>query len=70
MSQIAGRAPTKQISLSTRNLFAWKLTLENQQKGLFPDAILHTSTYTGERMAVVGEWDVQVQYQQQSKTSR
>lgn len=42
---------------------------------LFPDAILHTSRmelkmYTGERMAVVGEWDVQVQYQQQSKTSR
>ena len=48
---------------------------ENQQKELFPDTILHTSrmelkTYTGERMAVMGECDVQVQYQQQSKTSR
>lgn len=46
---------------------------ENLQKELFPDAVLHTSrmelkTYTGERMGVVGEWDVQVQYQQQSKT--
>jgi len=43
---------------------------ENQQKELFPDAILHTSrmTYTGERTAVMEEWDVQVQYHQQSKT--
>lgn len=43
---------------------------ENQQKELFTDAILHTSQmmYTGEWMAVMEEWDVQVQYCQQSKT--
>ena len=43
---------------------------ENQQKELLPDAILHTSqmTYTGKRMAVMEEWDVQVQCRQQSKT--
>jgi len=43
---------------------------ENQRKELFPDATLHTSrmTYTSEWMAVKEEWDVQVQYCQQSKT--
>ena len=46
---------------------------ESQQKELFPDTSLDTSqveltTYTGERMDVVGQWNVQAQYGQQSKT--
>ena len=48
------------------------LVSKNKQKELFPDASLDTSqvkltTYTGEQMDVVGQWNVQVQYGQQSK---
>ena len=63
----------KQLRMEIDTGAAVSIISEQQQKELFPDAALHTSrlelkTYTGERMAVVGEWDVQVQYCQQSKT--
>ena len=63
----------KQLRMEVDTGAAVSIISEQQQKELFPDAALHTSrlelkTYTGERMAVVGEWDVQVQYCQQSKT--
>ena len=52
---------------------AVSLISENTQKELFPDASLDASqveltTYTGERMDVVGQWSVQANYGQQSKT--
>ena len=63
----------KTIRMEIDTSTAVSIMSENQQKELFPNAALSTSNmelkiYTGKRMAVVGEWEVQIQYRQQSKT--
>ena len=51
---------------------AISLISKNKQKELFPEASLDTfqvelMTYTGERMDVMGQWNLQAEHSQQSK---
>ena len=61
------------LSMEINTGAAVSLISENKKKELFSDVFLNTSqveltTYTGEQMDVVGQWSVQANYGQQSKT--